>query len=93
MTVVGWALAAVCFLVGARVALAPTRLEGELSGADRLLVAVHDASRAGFWLALSAAFVGFNLVENAFEFRWFVMVPIGMAALRLLSSVGLSRRP
>jgi hypothetical protein len=30
-------------------------------------------------------------VENPFEFRWFVMVPIGMAALRLLAAVGLSR--
>lgn len=89
----GWALAAVFFLVGVRTTLTPTRLDERISGGDRLLIAVHDAARAGFWLALAAVFVGFNLVEDPFEFRWFVMVPIAMAALRLLAAVGLSRRP
>lgn len=93
MTVLGWALAGLFLLLGLRTALAPTRLEGRVSGGERVLIAVHDAARAGFWVALAAVFVGFNLVENPFEFRWFVMVPIGMAALRLLAVVGLSRRP
>jgi len=91
--VLGWALAAVFFLVGVRTTLTPTRLDELISGRDRLLIALHDASRAGFWLALAALFVGFSLVDDPFEFRWFVMVPIGMAAVRLLAAVGLSRRP
>lgn len=93
MTILGWVLAGLFFLFGVRTALAPTRLEDRVSGGERVLLAVHDAARAGFWLALAAVFVGFNLIENPFEFRWFVMVPIGMAALRLLAAVGLSRRP
>lgn len=93
MTLLGWALAAIFFLLGVRTAVASTPVEGRLSGTDRLLIAVHDAARAGFWLSLAALFAGFNLVDDPFEFRWFVMVPIAMAALRLLAAVGLSRPP
>lgn len=93
MDVLAWVLAGVFLLVGARTGLNGTHLEGRLSGSDRLLIAVHDAARAGFWLALAGLFVGFALVDDPYAFRWFGLVPIGMAALRLLAAVGLSRRP
>lgn len=72
--------------------LDPTRLEDDLEGWERLLVAVHDASRAGFWFALSGLFLGFALIDDAASFRWFALIPIGMAALRMLAAVRLSRR-
>lgn len=91
MDVLAWTLAAIFFLIGVRAGLDGTRLEGSISGTERLLVAVHDAARAGFWLALAGLFVGFALVDDPYAFRWFGMVPIAMAALRLLAAVGLSR--
>jgi hypothetical protein len=85
-------LAALFVLLGLRAAFNPVRLEESASVGLRLLVAVHDAARAGFWLALAALFVGFTLVEDPNEFRWFAFVPIAMAGIRLVSAARLSRR-
>jgi hypothetical protein len=57
----------------------------------RLLVAVHDAAKAGFWLALGAFFLGFALIEEPQGFRWFVLVPVLMAGLRFATAALLSR--
>ncbi|HEV8571828.1 MAG TPA: hypothetical protein VGR49_02105 [Actinomycetota bacterium] len=50
---------------------------------ERFLVALHEAARAGFWLALGAWFLGLALIEEPQTWRWFILVPIGMASLRL----------
>ncbi|HEX6207939.1 MAG TPA: hypothetical protein VF058_06215 [Actinomycetota bacterium] len=91
LDVLAWVLAGAFFLIGVRAGFDGTQLEGRLSGTDRLLIAVHDAARAGFWLALAGLFVGFALVDDPYAFRWFGMIPISMAALRMLAAVGLSR--
>jgi hypothetical protein len=60
-------------------------------GRSRLLIAIHDAAKAGFWLALGGFFLGFALIEEPQEFRWFAMAPLGMAVLRLASAALLAR--
>jgi hypothetical protein len=53
------------------------------SGKERFLFALHEAARAGFWLALGAWFLGLAFIEEPQTWRWFILVPIGMAGLRL----------
>jgi hypothetical protein len=60
-------------------------------GRVRFLVAVHDAAKAGFWLSLGGFFVGFALIDEPQAFRWFFLVPVLMAALRLATAALLSR--
>ncbi|MGH2738978.1 MAG: hypothetical protein ACRDH6_00620 [Actinomycetota bacterium] len=57
----------------------------------RALVALHDTVKAGFWLALGGLFIGFATLDEPQSFRWFVLVPIAMAGLRLASAALLSR--
>jgi hypothetical protein len=76
--------AAVLILVGLWVAYYSLKEPMEVrSGKERFLVALHEASRAGFWLALGAWFLGLALIEEPQTWRWFILVPVGMAALRL----------
>ena len=76
--------AAVLILVGLWVAYYSLKEPMEVRSArERVLVALHEASRAGFWLALGAWFLGLALIEEPQTWRWFILVPIGMAALRL----------
>ena len=76
--------AAVLILVGLWVAYWSLKEPMEVRSAkERFLVALHEASRAGFWLALGAWFLGLALIEEPQAWRWFILVPIGMAALRL----------
>lgn len=91
MDVLAWVLAALFLLVGVRTALTATQLQGRISETDRVLIAVHDAARAGFWLGLAGLFAGFALLDDPYGFRWFALVPIVMAGLRLAAAVGLSR--
>jgi hypothetical protein len=76
--------AVVLILVGFWVAYWSLKEPMEVRSAkERFLVAVHEASRAGFWLALGAWFLGLALIEEPQTWRWFILVPIGMAGLRL----------
>jgi hypothetical protein len=59
---------------------------------DRLLVAIHQASKAGFWFAFGGFFLAYGLFEHPEGFRWIALVPVGMAALRLGTAFLLSRR-
>jgi hypothetical protein len=61
------------------------------SGRDRFLIALHDAAKAGFWLALGGFFLGFGLLDEPQGFRWFALVPVGMAGLRLVAAALLAR--
>jgi hypothetical protein len=86
--VIGGLLALIGLGSGLRSLAAPTEA---VSGRDRFLLAVHDAAKAGFWLGLGAAFVGLSVLEPARDYRWLVMIPIGMAGLRLLAATFLAR--
>lgn len=59
---------------------------------SRFLVAVHQASKAGFWFAFGAFFLAYGILEEPGRFRWFALVPVGMAVLRLASALLLARR-
>ncbi|HYH28621.1 MAG TPA: hypothetical protein VEA19_07600, partial [Actinomycetota bacterium] len=58
---------------------------------DRALLALHEAAKAGFWLSLGAFFVGAAILDDAEGLRWFLLVPISMAGLRLVAATFLSR--
>jgi putative Mn2+ efflux pump MntP len=95
VTILELVAAAVLILVGCWVAywsLKEQPVEVR-SARERLLVAVHEAARAGFWLALGAWFLGLALIEEPQTWRWFIIVPIGMAGLRLAARtfLGMSR--
>jgi len=85
---IGGVLVVVGLVSGIRSAAAPVEAG---SGRDRFLVALHDAARAGFWLGLGTAFFGLSVLEPARDYRWLVMLPIGMAALRLVAGMLLAR--
>ena len=57
----------------------------------RLLLAVHEASRSMFWLALGGFFLAYGLADGAPEVRWLALVPVVLAAVRLLTASALSR--
>jgi hypothetical protein len=57
----------------------------------RLLIAIHDAAKAMFWISLGGFFVLYAAAEEQDVVRWLALVPIGMAAIRLLSASVLSR--
>ena len=83
-TILELVAAAVLILVGLWVAYYSLKEPMEVrSGKERLLVAVHEAARAGFWLALGGWFLGLALIEEPQTWRWFILVPIAMAGLRL----------
>jgi hypothetical protein len=86
--VIGGLLVVVGLVSGVRSVAAPSGME---SGRDRFLLALHDAAKAGFWLALGAAFLGLSVLEPAAEYRWLVVIPIGMAGLRLVAATLLAR--
>lgn len=61
------------------------------TGRSRLLAAIHDAAKAGFWLTLGGFFLIYGLVEEPFAWRWFALVPLAMAGLRLFTAMILAR--
>lgn len=91
MTGVEVALGSVLVLVGLRAAaLAFGRVQGERGG-TRVWVALHETARAGFWLSLGAFFIGYALLPDLDDFRWFVLLPIALAGLRLVAATLLGR--
>jgi hypothetical protein len=86
--VVGGVLILVGLVSGFRSVAAPSDMS---SARDRFLLALHDAAKAGFWLALGAAFLGLSILEPARDYRWLVVIPIGMAGLRLVAAMLLAR--
>lgn len=93
MTFLELSVAALCLLVGARAAVATLRHPAVAdSGGERFLIALHEAARAGFWLALAAFFLGYAVLEEPQGWRLFILVPIGMAGLRLVTATLLTLR-
>jgi hypothetical protein len=63
------------------------------SPGEQVLFVIHATARVGIWFTLAGFFVGYALVEvdDPQVFRWYLMVPIALAALQLLTSFYLSR--
>jgi hypothetical protein len=63
------------------------------SGRDRLLYAVYVTARVGLWFGFAAFFFGLALVDEPSAFTWFLMVPLGLAGIQLISGVALGQGP
>ena len=63
------------------------------SPGDQLAYALHLTSRVGMWFGFAAFFAGYALVDEPQSLRWSVLVPLGLAAIQILTSVYLSRSP
>ena len=88
-------LAALFALLGVRSAMTSLRqTEPQDSASTRLLVAIHGAAGAGAWFALAGAFIGVALVAKAYapSFRWFGVVAIALAGIRMLVAYRLAAR-
>ncbi len=85
-------LAGLMFLFGAVSAVRSLgQPPAEERGGTRLLIAIHDASRAVFWLSLGGFFLAFGLTDRAPEVRWLVLLPVLMAVVRVLTAIRLAR--
>lgn len=68
--------------------------------ADHLLYALWLTGRAGVWFAVAGIFLisaaigtrGRAFSDDFARFRWYVLVPIGLAAMQLLAGLALGRR-
>ena len=85
--------AAICLLLAVRSGWRSFRtIAPEERPGSRVLLALHEAAAAGFWLSLGAFFLGYAIADEPQSLRWFVMVPIATASLRLLTAILLARR-
>ena len=62
------------------------------SGRERLVYALHVTSRVGLWFVFAGFFAGYAAVDDPASFRWYVVVPIALAGVQLLTSLSLARR-
>jgi hypothetical protein len=60
---------------------------------DRLLFPLHVAARGGWWLSLAAFFYGLAVVDRPGDFVWFLMVPLTLAGIQLITGALLSLEP
>jgi hypothetical protein len=87
-------LAVLFALIGVRSFVRSSSVRFEAAAAtDHLLYALHVTARTCVWFALAGAFVGFAVLAEPQRFRWYVMVPIGLAAVQVLAALALSRSP
>jgi hypothetical protein len=60
---------------------------------DRVLFPLYVAARGGWWLALAAFFFGLAMVDRPHDFLWFLMVPLTLAGVQLVTGALLSFEP
>jgi hypothetical protein len=58
---------------------------------ERLLYALHLTCRVGFWFALSVFFATYGIVDEPQRLRWFVVIPIALAGVQMLTGLRLGR--
>jgi hypothetical protein len=61
------------------------------SGRERIVYALHVTARVGLWFAFAAFFFGLALVDEPSRFTWFVLVPLCLAGLQLVTGVALGQ--
>lgn len=92
MRVVGLIVAAGLAAMGIRSAMKWLRVDLPLrSSGERVLFVVNITARVGLWFAFAGFFVGWALVENPDEFGAYVLIPIVLAAIQLVTGVLLAR--
>jgi hypothetical protein len=67
--------------------------------ADHMLYALYVTGRVGLWFAFAGLFLIYSLTSvdgkptsDLARFRWYFMVPIGLAVVQLLAGFALGRR-
>lgn len=67
--------------------------------ADHMLYALYVTGRVGLWFAFAGLFLIYSLTSvdgkptsDMARFRWYFMVPIGLAVVQLLAGFALGRR-
>jgi hypothetical protein len=60
---------------------------------DRILFAMHLTARVGLWFGFAAFFFGLALVDEPSGFTWFLVVPLALAGVQLITGVALSQGP
>ena len=94
MTVGAIVLAALLGLLGVRSAVRWSGVQFEAETIrDQILYSIHVAARTSVWFALAGAFVGFAVLDEPERFQWYVLVPLGLAALQVLAAIALWRSP
>jgi hypothetical protein len=63
------------------------------TGGERVLFALHVTARVGMWFAFAGFFAGYALVDDEKGFRWYVLVPLALAGIQLLTSLALGMGP
>ena len=84
--VVGSALA----LVGLRSLVRWMRVEFIASSLrEQLLYSLHVAARVGLWFAFAGFFFGLAVVDRPQHFTWYLLVPLAVAGVQLVTAVAL----
>jgi len=90
--VVELVVAGVLFLLGVRSALRWFRTEFRaVSPGEAFLYALHVSSRVALWFSFAAVFLALGLLDEPSRYRWFALIPIGLAGVQLLTGVLLAR--
>ena len=86
-------VAVVLALVGIRSLVHWLRRPFHPSGpGERMLYVLHLTGRIGWWFGLAAFFLAYAVVDEPQTVGWFILVPIALAGLQLLTGFLLSRR-
>lgn len=56
---------------------------------DQVLYSLHVAARVGLWFAFAGFFFGLAMVDQPRRFTWYLLVPLAMAGLQLVTAVAL----
>jgi hypothetical protein len=56
---------------------------------ERALYVLHVTARVGLWFGFAAFFLGLALVDEPAGFTWFLIVPLALAGLQLVTAVAL----
>jgi len=60
-----------------------------VSWREHVLYSLHVAARVGLWLAFAGFFFGLALVDQPRRFTWFLLVPMSLAGVQLVTAVAL----
>ena len=90
--VVELVVAALCTLFGVR-SLGRWMRRGfrARTAGETILFALHVTARVGIWFAFAGFFAAYALVDEPQGLRWYVMVPLGLAAVQLTTALALGR--
>ena len=90
--VVGLVIAGALVLLGIRSLVRWLRSGFEPSSAgERVLYSLHLTARVGMWFAFAGFFAGEALTDDPVGFRWYIMVPLLLAAVQMLTALALAR--